>query len=86
MNGDLIKLRVNIKSNLYGMFVMFVFLFFFFQDTLIEKLRLKNSTLKVQKKKLHLQLKQVKKFLLERICTYDLRPYLNYIMTFLLDF
>lgn len=29
------------------------------QDTLIEKLRLKNSTLKVQKKKLHLQLKQV---------------------------
>ena len=30
-----------------------------FQDTLIEKLRLKNSTLKVQKKKVHLQLKQV---------------------------
>lgn len=30
-----------------------------FQDTLIEKLRLKNSTLKVQKKKLDLQLKQV---------------------------
>ena len=30
------------------------------QDTLIEKLRLKNSTLKVQKKKLHLQLKQVR--------------------------
>ena len=29
------------------------------RDTLIEKLRLKNSTLKVQKKKLHLQLKQV---------------------------
>ncbi|XP_046545033.1 coiled-coil domain-containing protein 113-like [Haliotis rubra] len=28
------------------------------RDTLIEKLRLKNSTLKVQKKKLHLQLKQ----------------------------
>lgn len=33
----------------------------FLQDTLIEKLRLKNSTLKVQKKKLHLQLKQVSK-------------------------
>ena len=32
---------------------------FCLQDTLIEKLRLKNSTLKVQKKKLHLQLKQV---------------------------
>ena len=29
------------------------------RDALIEKLRLKNSTLKVQKKKLHLQLKQV---------------------------
>ena len=29
------------------------------QDTLIEKLRLKNSTLKVQKRKLHMQLKQV---------------------------
>ena len=30
------------------------------RDALIEKLRLKNATLKVQKKKLHLQLKQVK--------------------------
>ncbi|WAR13067.1 CC113-like protein, partial [Mya arenaria] len=30
------------------------------RDTLIEKLRLKNSTLKVQKKKLHLQLKQLR--------------------------
>ena len=35
-----------------------IYIFFFFQDTLIEKLRLKNSTLKVQKKKLILQLKQ----------------------------
>ena len=34
--------------------------FFHLQDTLIEKLRLKNSTLKVQKKKLMLQLKQVR--------------------------
>lgn len=29
-----------------------------FQETLVGKLRLKNSTLKVQKKKLHMQLKQ----------------------------
>ena len=33
---------------------------FHFQDTLIEKLRLKNATLKVKKKKLHMQLKQVR--------------------------
>lgn len=29
-----------------------------FQETLVGKLRLKNSTLRVQKKKLHMQLKQ----------------------------
>jgi hypothetical protein len=33
---------------------------FFKQDTLIEKLRLKNSTFRVQKKKLQMQLKQVR--------------------------
>lgn len=37
-------------------------LFFFFQDVLMEKLRLKNASLKVQKKKVSLQLRQVKTF------------------------
>lgn len=36
----------------------FVKLYADFQETLVGKLRLKNSTLKVQKKKLHMQLKQ----------------------------
>ena len=46
-------------------FLSDIYLFYFiehlllFQDTLIEKLRLKNTTLKVLKKKLQLQLKQV---------------------------
>lgn len=39
--------------------VLYLLYILFLQDTLIEKLRLKNSTLKVQKKKLQLQLKQV---------------------------
>lgn len=39
------------------------------RDALIEKLRLKNSTLKVQKKKLNLQLKQVMRFWIKLFLT-----------------
>ena len=55
------KLRARVKR-IYQIYVIFKYVsqtFRYEQDTLTEKLRLKNATLKVQKKKLHMQLKQV---------------------------